>query len=633
MSVYIDEALPVDPIEAQAVLLARRHHRARVRDGVQVAEALAFLFGHDADEASRFEEAAKAPSPLEAAAATVATNGIATLGHDADHVERCRFFLLERKKGMPAFDGILALDLGTLLAVAQAAELARADDMTGKPPLPILILGETGTGKELLAQAIVNHSRRGGRPYEKISVAGVGKSLIASALFGHQRGAFTGADKDRTGHVRRANKGTLLLDEVGDLPMSAQLQLLRFLETGEFHRLGDDAVHRSDVRVIAATWQDLDRLMKKRRFRRDLYHRICTGVVRLPPLVERKTGFDTLVTEMLRGVREGQTVGRAARDALRMHDWPGNLRELHSTIRLASVRAGDRIRLEDLPWKIQSSFLARPVEERAAAFLGDEEPSPQLSLTRANVVTHAITATSESPRLSRQERQLLEVMEMFPDPTGEHRLAVQQVREVVELAHRANHTRSISNRLATAATVPGAMPEEFREALHNRSVAHKEAAARTQATADELYQALPSTSPWIRIYMEAQNHPFFRLDDGTALTQVMFMAAQFLTMAQPLAPEFVEHLREIARQGGLRGLVDRTKQLMLDSLDDEKPEVENVFEVPAGSHRQWDTEAWTRVVEQYNTRQELARDLDISGTTLKKYLDAAGVTPHWARRT
>ena len=218
---------------------------------------------------------------------------------------------------------------------------------------PVLITGETGTGKERLARAIHLWSERREQPFVTINCAAIPETLIESELFGHVKGAFTGATRDRPGRFQVANGGTLLLDEIGELPLALQAKLLRVLQEGTFQPVGSDQTRRVDVRVLAATHVDLEAAARKGRFREDLYYRLAVFPLQLPPLRERLEDLPALVEAMLD--EQARRTGRRARaDAdlvarQRSYDWPGNLRELANVLERASILSPDgRLRLGDL---------------------------------------------------------------------------------------------------------------------------------------------------------------------------------------------------------------------------------------------------------------------------------------------
>lgn len=201
---------------------------------------------------------------------------------------------------------------------------------------PALLLGETGTGKELLAQAIHQESTRAEGPFVAVNCGALTPALAASELFGHVKGAFTGAATMRIGAFARAKGGTLFLDEVGDLPSETQAMLLRALETEQFLPVGSDAERpvRADVRIVAATHRPL---LDGRSFRADLYHRLATFVVTLPPLRDRPEDIPLIAQQMLHDLAPQMSFAQDAQDALCAHIWPGNVRELRNLMRRVSV--------------------------------------------------------------------------------------------------------------------------------------------------------------------------------------------------------------------------------------------------------------------------------------------------------
>jgi formate hydrogenlyase transcriptional activator len=212
----------------------------------------------------------------------------------------------------------------------------------------VFIQGETGTGKELIARAIHNASPRRARPFITLNCAAIPQDLLESELFGHEKGAFTGAIAQKLGRFELADKGTLFLDEVGDIPPALQPKMLRILQEQEFERLGSSRTHRVDVRLVAATHQDLAEMVRNGQFRRDLYFRLDVFPVRLPPLRERREDIPALVTHFVESL--GRLVGRQIDHiptetmlALRSYDWPGNIRELQNLIERAVILSDDGV--------------------------------------------------------------------------------------------------------------------------------------------------------------------------------------------------------------------------------------------------------------------------------------------------
>ncbi|ATE70126.1 Nitrogen regulation protein NR(I) [Lysobacter capsici AZ78] len=232
--------------------------------------------------------------------------------------------------------------------------LFRAIGRLAQAPLSVLITGETGTGKELVARALHRESPRAARPFVALNTAAIPSELLESELFGHEAGAFTGAQRRHVGRFEQADGGSLFLDEIGDMPLPLQTRLLRVLAEGEFFRVGGRELIRVDVRVIAATHQDLETLVAQGQFRADLLHRLDVVRLRLPPLRERRLDVPQLAERFLasaaiRFAAPAKRLSKPALERLRAHDWPGNVRELENVCwRLAALAPGDTITREDM---------------------------------------------------------------------------------------------------------------------------------------------------------------------------------------------------------------------------------------------------------------------------------------------
>lgn len=221
--------------------------------------------------------------------------------------------------------------------------------------ISVLINGESGTGKELVANALHQHSPRSGSPFIALNMAAIPKELIESELFGHEKGAFTGANQIRKGRFEQANGGTLFLDEIGDMPLDVQTRLLRVLADGQFYRVGGFAPVKVDVRIIAATHQDLELRVQQGQFREDLFHRLNVIRIHLPPLRERREDIPKLAHHFMQiaaqelGV-ETKVLHAETESRLSKLPWPGNVRQLENTCRWLTVMAvGQEVLLQDLP--------------------------------------------------------------------------------------------------------------------------------------------------------------------------------------------------------------------------------------------------------------------------------------------
>jgi formate hydrogenlyase transcriptional activator len=261
------------------------------------------------------------------------------------------------------FEEIVGTSPALQPVLARVSKVARSDST-------VLITGETGTGKELVARAIHRRSARSARPFVSVNCAAVPRELIASELFGHEKGAFTGATQRRLGRFELAHGGTIFLDEVGELPMETQIALLRVLQEREFERVGASTSIRVDVRVIAATNRDLQAAIEGGTFRSDLFYRLNVFPIAVPPLRERADDIPLLVEYFIdRYARKGgktiRRVNRRTLDHLRSYPWPGNVRELQNVIeRSLIVCDTDEFRVDE------SWLSARPAVEGRLALSG-----------------------------------------------------------------------------------------------------------------------------------------------------------------------------------------------------------------------------------------------------------------------
>ncbi len=234
-------------------------------------------------------------------------------------------------------------------------EVFRAIGRLSKSNVTVLINGQSGTGKELVAQALHKHSPRSDKTFLALNMAAIPQDLIESELFGHEKGAFTGATQTRKGRFEQANSGTLFLDEIGDMPAETQTRLLRVLSDGEYYRVGGHEAHRADVRIIAATHQNLEDLVSQNRFREDLYHRLNVIRIHIPTLRERQEDIPLLAKYFLAKAaeelnEESKTLTRQAMNFISNLPWPGNVRQLENFCRWITVMAtGNDIVVDDLP--------------------------------------------------------------------------------------------------------------------------------------------------------------------------------------------------------------------------------------------------------------------------------------------
>jgi len=240
-------------------------------------------------------------------------------------------------------------------------EVFRAIGRLSRSNITVLINGESGTGKELVARALHRHSPRSDRPFIALNTAAIPRDLLESELFGHERGAFTGAQSQRQGRFEQADGGTLFLDEIGDMPAELQTRLLRVLSDGEFYRVGGHTPLKVDVRIIAATHQDLEQRVRDGRFREDLFHRLNVIRIHIPALRERREDIPVLARHFLiQAARElnveAKTLLPGTEEYLSRLPWPGNVRQLENTCRWITVMAsGQTVHVQDLPPELQEA--------------------------------------------------------------------------------------------------------------------------------------------------------------------------------------------------------------------------------------------------------------------------------------
>jgi two-component system nitrogen regulation response regulator GlnG len=280
----------------------------------------------------------------------------------------------------PPDDDVAGAIIGSCPAMR---EVYKAIGRVAAQDVPVLITGASGTGKELVARAIYQHGARARAPFLTLNCAAIPENLLESELFGHEKGAFTGADRRRIGKFEQCNGGTILLDEIGDMPLSLQAKMLRLLQEQAFERLGGNETLRTDVRLIAATHRDLKEWSEKGMFRQDLYYRLNVFTIHLPPLRERIDDLEPLVQNFLRRFsrdlgREVREVAPEALERLRHHSWPGNIRELQSVLKQALLQAsGPTLLLAFLP-----DFQGEPPRPDDAPHSAAEDPSLEAFIRR-----------------------------------------------------------------------------------------------------------------------------------------------------------------------------------------------------------------------------------------------------------
>jgi transcriptional regulator with GAF, ATPase, and Fis domain len=345
-----------------------------------------------------------------------------------------------RVENETAFKGIVGSSPALKFVLAEVERVAPTDST-------VLVLGETGTGKELIARAIHDLSARGGCPFVKVNCAAIPFDLLESELFGHEKGAFTGAIAQKIGRFEMANTGTLFLDEIGDLPLMLQPKLLRVLQEQEFERLGSGRTHRTNVRLVAATHQDLADMVARKGFRSDLYYRLNVFPVELPPLRERPNDIPQLISHFVNGF--SRRMGKPIRlippemiDAFTSYSWPGNIRELQNLIERAVIRSNDGVLpnplrvLERTPaWPLKTSILSRTagtfsdsmrslilrtLEETGWVIGGPDGAAERLGLPRTSLISKMKKLGISRPRCGNAPPTMAEEsLARFPLPSAD----------------------------------------------------------------------------------------------------------------------------------------------------------------------------------------------------------------------
>jgi two-component system response regulator AtoC len=308
---------------------------------------------------------------------------------------------LRASLGMEGVRDLLVAESRALRGVLELAQRVAAHDTT------VLVTGESGTGKEVIARAIHRLSPRSGNAFTAVNCAAIPEPLLESELFGHVKGAFTGATSDRAGIFESTHGGTLLLDEIGDLPHALQAKLLRALEDGEIRRLGGTDSRAVDVRLVAATAKDLERAVERGEFRDDLFYRLNVVRLHLPPLRERKEDIPALVAHFARQTAEklGRPVSLTPRAlaALTGHAWPGNVRELRNALERAAVLSPTgRLDVEDFHLGMNGNGNGRHANGAYVPVPGTYELKPQIEHLERATIVRALEASEGSRREAAQ---------------------------------------------------------------------------------------------------------------------------------------------------------------------------------------------------------------------------------------
>ena len=273
----------------------------------------------------------------------------------------------------------------------------------------VMITGESGTGKELIARCIHRHSYRSNSTFHAVNCAAIPENLIESELFGHEKGSFTGATESKAGQFELCHKGTLFLDEIGDMGLPTQTKILRAIQEGEIQRVGGTKQKKVDVRLIAATHKNLEKMVKTKEFREDLYYRLNVVRIETPPLRERMEDLPELIDFMLQRLNKSQTTGtseisREAIEVLKNYSWPGNVRELENVLHSASVLCkGKRILTKDLPETI--SLNEDPPKDSSFPKINDSFSDNEKSLTEDNLTSKKVSLSDDVPTFGKNSNE------------------------------------------------------------------------------------------------------------------------------------------------------------------------------------------------------------------------------------
>lgn len=621
---WVEHPLPDLPLHAEVVLHVRSVLRRRLRRRRASTVDLALLF--DLDEA---EERALAGllrqenvDLFEVAADTVARlrrKEIVDLPSDEAYLRRCAAWLTKRKQEEPAFDAIVATDIASLLGLSTVRELATAEAPPGigmtPEPIPILLVGETGTGKELVARAIHAIWQRESKStglFVPVHVAGMTPALINDELFGHVKGAYTDAKDDRKGRLEEAHGGTLLIDEVGDLPPEAQLRLLRFTQEQGLSRLGEAKVRHVRARIIAATWHPLEQGVAEGTFRRDLFYRLRVGHVRLPPLRERALFFDAGVDDLLRGLKHAAQppLTREARDALRLQTWEGNLRELVGVLREAMSNAGGRvIRLDDMPGRIQHNYVASDIGYRLPGTLeephGSTSPPPEVIRRRVKAASARLAALPLPEPLPALVA-LRDFLRAVPDADPSHQRTAAAVEKQIGRVQSAGHARRAADVWTYVFNVSS--NADVKQHVGQVAQAAHARAAEIQAQALSSSESLGlEEAPWLRFVTELSRLPMFA---NTPISEVLPGIVMLIRAGYSIAPEMTQEFRAILAKRGLDGIRQEVKRLASESE----------WTPPAGKAASWSRSDWKDIINQFGSKAEAARVLGINVRTIDRNL-------------
>ncbi|MCA8935549.1 MAG: sigma 54-interacting transcriptional regulator [Planctomycetes bacterium] len=649
--IHIEHTLPEDPLLSEVCVHVRRHLfevvEARSKNSIPAIATLLGLSGKEATD-TQLRPALKSKDPIAAAAEIsvprrVRANGIVHLAFGAEFIAQCHDWLRRRIREEKAFNTIIADDLATLLVMSNAMDFATAKTIhptSGTHLIPILIEGETGTGKELLARAIheISSDRLSGHgDFHAIQVSGLPHGLISAELFGAKKGAFTGA-VDRTGLLEEAQDGTLLIDEVGDLPGDVQISLLRVIQERVFSRLGENRTRPMKARIISATLHDLEANSAQSggetgrpKFREDLLQRLRVGYLNLPPLRHRGAWAPIVVPQMLKqlGSTTQPVASRSVLDALQSYRWAGNLRQLSGVLTVALNAARTKtLQLEHLPHEILRNFTAQPIQIRAPGMLLDvrNETTPSSSLLNARLDHLETILDGFDPALNEAHahyRSLREMLGSIPDESSEHRSALKRLDDFIK-EHQALIREAIGMGFYDHLLALD-LPSNIKNAVTRRRNRHESKAKKLAKTLGARESKLDlNRSPFFRLLHRALSLPILSDADRGGLAKLYTSA---LMLLDHFAPKIKERIGIAALEGGWSGVGEVIKEY-LSSLDDVMEE-DDETPLPKGSWKSWTKQQWEELVGHFQSRADAARHIGCSEKTVKKYIDYHGVSPPW----
>lgn len=636
MSTIILEPIPDDPLAAEVVVYVRGQLRRQLRHATagKQRQALALLFGLEPNDERIDDAVSNGTEPMAALADVLAdAGGPCRLAHSADTVEAFGGWLKARKDDETAFNEILAHDPATLLALHRAQRLSTAGGSDSRAPAPLLIQGPTGSGKELLARAV--HQISGREAFVPVQVAGLPTDAVYSTLFGHEKGAFTGASSPRLGLIAKADGGTLLIDEVGDLPPDAQVALLRFLQDGKYRPLGSDAEKDADVRVIAATWKNLPKLTKDGTFRLDLYHRVAANTVQLPPLRKRRHGLRDLVRELLGRQVPEIVAARSAMDAIVHYGWSGNLRELDAALRVAvDLCDGATVRLEDLPINVQRVYLRASWAVRGPAIVDGDVPGEAATeaVYRSRAGALAARLLAEAPlETDVPLAKILDLLDGFPDAAGLHAQIAAANRKALAAEAEGKQASTVAANLREVADAPE-LVVAARRAVEQEAASWEKVARECLAEAAGLREAAPlNESGWGRLFAELSGPVGI---DSKSVVELMYLARWSATAMHEIAPEEVAAIQQTLAEKGVRGAVGAILRSMAESeVIDVEPEPSGSGEapLPAGNPRDWTNEEFTTAARGFRKKKDFVAALGVSAETVRRWFIERGIPSPWAK--